>query len=1778
VAVTNNSYDALRTYLVERLLKLDPTLDASAGARMYAVVINPLLKRLGTDPMSVDMQSFITQRLRDEYPEWDVSTPGSALRDIIVSALVLFLTPLQREIEYLRVQKSLADYESLADDEMDALLANVLASRRTGAYAYGSVRVYFGAPKTVGIDSSISFATATGIRFIADEARSYLPSQMTRAGNLWYIDVPVRSSDPTTDANIGIGAITTAVGLDGVVRVANLAAIAGGVTPATNEEFLQQAQRSLTERSMNTKRGIETTIIENIAGITSVEIVGFGDPAMQRDILRATVVGGTPILPGEVLLSSAQFGTLPVVLEPASNYALPFTNILKLYNLTADQYSNLYLNAKYVRVLDGNSSADGASFIDWFRAPLLSRLREIDAIGDYDVGNSTAVIRLKDFGVYPAPATLGAPASATTTGTTAGLYAGLNTLAQQGIDYRLYATHDGHEYLTGAPLPFTDVMSGLDHTGAPHTALYGQDYLITYPLSSETSVSNSIYTGLEINRPLQPNRIAVWPIVSVLHANSTAVTTVRVGRLDSHLLRAKEIGRDAVVAGYPQDVSYQAVHEKLTVVAYGSPNGDLVDPLTAYAGDTVQSWERNPAVTLVASTGWVELEALPCTISFNGTSGTAAKPWADLGVAPGDYIALAFFHPVGTVLTGRTWSGKVNDASMFLLWQGWGRITELAPGGDIYALQAEGVDWTVLKGLDGVQEEGGVLYLGEGAGPAPFTAPYRLYWTVYKGARAVRNASTGEEVTSYDELNFLPAYRVPAASAYRVAARAPSAFNTDDALATFNHAGASSRLDSRASGFTLWMRLQRPFFAIDPSLAVSPAALNAAVNYTQLNDTTDVPAADPAGYNVPAATHVLYENARMPAANTAAFLTQATTSPFTEGENVTRVGGDYGSVAVQANPKGQSGYLLPFPYGYADSVSAPNPQELTGQIIQIYADGASTTPACQLTVSKVPAGVPSPEIFSGPITANNNEVHIGGCTDVYLKTASPVEGAIGALYMGDTDLADNSLILLTGADGVVDDTTSTMSTLFASAVLRAYLVDTYGLTAVSLPDLVVELLEPPIAALTPVAFRVLNIVAGSMTNVRIEGAFSGVGGAVAGLRWRLVRKASASLTAPIVLLQQGTDLTAYTNNPSVRILTGVVTSVSPKTTPLFLKILSGANAGSEYRVISRSGYTLDLAEPVISGGSGFTYQLYTKQSEKVSLPLVQVARVFLDDGASGVSVPIKQPVYLTLSSVAGWGSTLLTELDAGAPGEVVASTNTVFDANGYDFGAHGIRRGDVLNLLDANKQFFVSEVNTTFLTISPEVATSFTSSNYAVGTPAVGEVTVYFRAPTYFEVTGDTVFTHTDSTGRTYSFRPDPFRYGNVFTPAVATTDYEVSGTRLAVSTAVDDFFALNIQEGDILEVSTLVLTGTYAFNEVALSGHTLQAVIDGTSYFIKFTGSGLLTTQQVADAINQQAQAAGLYVVAEGTGPYYLKHYCRSPLQYADGTTGSLALLNLDETSNNALSDLAGDYTIATVEDTNVGGPYQLVVNSAYLPAGAVGKCVFAKIKRLGSQCFYPADMVLQDNGLYACKVIVTSYDPFLNDALARGVEVSINSAYRSLGYELLVENTEYSYSIGEKVRLLASTLVLDSTATSMAGAYVTPASELNIAYEYAPEVADAQAFMLRDSVRVTCNNPLVRHFLPAYPLFTLRYQGVSSPATVSSEVQTFLVSLYPNKTLEVFDLLSVLSRLNVTDVQGPVEVGLLCQDASRTWQLKLSKNSVSVSKEFHVMGELDYVTIERG
>lgn len=313
MANTGSQAQAIRDLLIERLEQFDPTLETAEGSPLYAQVIQPLFEALGTDPFDTDIKVFLTDRLRQEYPSI-AAVDGEAIVDLLIKPLSTLLEPLKRELQILRRGQSTRNASTMRLEDAEGLAGNFFTTRNVGDRNVLTVRVFYEAPTFVNVLSTVTFSTQTGLRFFPIRPQFFRPEQvlLQRSGNLFYVDVQVIAEEAGDAYNVGIGEVTRVTGLSNVSRVTNLSEADNGVNEETASELLQRTSTSLTERSLNTRRGISARLRSDFPSVQSVEVVGRGDPEMNRDILTGgghgkVISSGICIIVGNFCLMFSQY-------------------------------------------------------------------------------------------------------------------------------------------------------------------------------------------------------------------------------------------------------------------------------------------------------------------------------------------------------------------------------------------------------------------------------------------------------------------------------------------------------------------------------------------------------------------------------------------------------------------------------------------------------------------------------------------------------------------------------------------------------------------------------------------------------------------------------------------------------------------------------------------------------------------------------------------------------------------------------------------------------------------------------------------------------------------------------------------------------------------------------------------------------------------------------------------------------------------------------------------------------------------------------------------------------------------------------------------------------------------------------------------------------------------------------------------------------------------------------------------------------------------------------
>jgi hypothetical protein len=376
----------LEAFLRQRASVFDPNLDTNPGSPYDSKVIQPLLRRVGPDPFSIDMQTFIDARLRQAYPDLAIGD-GDAITDLLVKVASLLWDPMVREVSRVRLGQSFQDPSTLTEEEAEALGANLFVDRAQGDFARGTVRVYFAQAQNVSVSSVNFFSSRGGLRFFPTESQSIRIEEMvlnTDTNGLFYFDVTAISEQPGSAYNIGPNEIVSIANLEAAVQVGNPRRFTGGDDAQTATEFVDQAGQGLTERSLVTLRGIAAKLTKAFPEITRLNAIGFNDPEMQRDVIEGGGVG-SPLVGGLTgstvsdLTGSSKtrrFFTSEVdftaVIGPAS--IPPVGYVLTLFN--AFDASPIARDLPITRIVDANTIEVSTQVLAYGRSGLVWCLRK----------------------------------------------------------------------------------------------------------------------------------------------------------------------------------------------------------------------------------------------------------------------------------------------------------------------------------------------------------------------------------------------------------------------------------------------------------------------------------------------------------------------------------------------------------------------------------------------------------------------------------------------------------------------------------------------------------------------------------------------------------------------------------------------------------------------------------------------------------------------------------------------------------------------------------------------------------------------------------------------------------------------------------------------------------------------------------------------------------------------------------------------------------------------------------------------------------------------------------------------------------------------------------------------------------------------------------------------------------------------------------------------------------------------------------------------------------
>lgn len=281
-----------RLFIQERLRAYEPDVNLNQGSPATTQVVDPIVNRMAPDPIETKLITFIMTRLQQEYPML-YAREGSTIMDLLVKPNLVLLEPLRREITSIKNQLTLLYPDQLNADEADALVANFFITRKVGEYARVKVRLYFQNPVSVNIGTANVAFTATGLRFLPTRSQSITAEGMLTNwdGNLYYFDVNYVAERPGSNYNVAASEIIGVTGISSATRATNLTKASPGSDEETTSELVSRAEKSLGERSLTTVPGIVSQLFDQFPSLRILQIIGYNDPEMQRDVIKGGNLG-----------------------------------------------------------------------------------------------------------------------------------------------------------------------------------------------------------------------------------------------------------------------------------------------------------------------------------------------------------------------------------------------------------------------------------------------------------------------------------------------------------------------------------------------------------------------------------------------------------------------------------------------------------------------------------------------------------------------------------------------------------------------------------------------------------------------------------------------------------------------------------------------------------------------------------------------------------------------------------------------------------------------------------------------------------------------------------------------------------------------------------------------------------------------------------------------------------------------------------------------------------------------------------------------------------------------------------------------------------------------------------------------------------------------------------------------------------------------------------------------------------------------------------------------
>lgn len=305
--------------------------------------------------LELPILQFLTTRAKAAFPRnsWGKS---SAISDLVLKSMAVLFQPLRSEIDSLKINQSILNYQYMRPQDLDALAANWGTFRQTGSRSFGTVRIIFSDATPYQLDF-LQFLAVDGTSFVLIAPVTITAQQLManrQQDNTYFFDVAVQSTGIGNRYALPAGSITSVVNApSGILSVTNLDDFAVTAPNQTNYDIANQLFKNLGLRNLVSPSSIRAPLLDNFAGIIDIVIAGADSQKMTRDLVNVTIAGqSTQIHVGG--MTDIWINTSSVVQNQVTFSYLPSSGRARLVSaIQSEQNEVLYTFARSLVDIDG---------------------------------------------------------------------------------------------------------------------------------------------------------------------------------------------------------------------------------------------------------------------------------------------------------------------------------------------------------------------------------------------------------------------------------------------------------------------------------------------------------------------------------------------------------------------------------------------------------------------------------------------------------------------------------------------------------------------------------------------------------------------------------------------------------------------------------------------------------------------------------------------------------------------------------------------------------------------------------------------------------------------------------------------------------------------------------------------------------------------------------------------------------------------------------------------------------------------------------------------------------------------------------------------------------------------------------------------------------------------------------------------------------------------------------------------------------------------------------